>query len=441
MVFSNVKSLLIFAALPLLAADPNTLARDILRELVEINTTDSVGDNTKAAEAVAARLKTAGYPDSDIQILGAPRKGNLVARLHGTGSGKPILFLAHLDVVEARREDWSFDPFIFREQDGYLYGRGTEDNKAGDATLVANFIRLRQEGFRPSRDFILALTSDEEGGSHNGVEWLLANHRPLIDAEYCLNTDVGGGVLRQGKPVLHGIQASEKLFFTVRLEVKSPGGHSSVPEADNAIYRLAQTLDRLSKFQFPIHPNEVTRAYFERMLNVKLNAASAPALAAKSPFYNALLRTTCVATMLEAGHAENALPQMARATVNCRILPGETTAETEATLRKVISDDRVSITPITQHADSPASPLRPDLMDALETLTNQMWPGVPVVPSMSTGASDSRQLRTAGIPAYGVSALFEDEDENRAHGRDERVPVKSFYDAVEFYYRLMKRLN
>jgi acetylornithine deacetylase/succinyl-diaminopimelate desuccinylase-like protein len=441
LVFSNVKFLLIFAALPLLAADPKMLARDILRELVEINTTDSIGDNTKAAEAVAARLKTAGYTDSDIQILGAPRKGNLVARLHGTGSGKPILFLAHLDVVEARREDWSFDPFIFREQDGYFYGRGTEDNKAGDATLVANFIRLKQEGFRPPRDFILALTSDEEGGSHNGVEWLLANHRPLIEAEYCLNTDVGGGVLRQGKPVLHGIQASEKLFFTVRLEVKSPGGHSSVPEADNAIYRLAQALDRLSKFEFPIHPNEVTRAYFERMLNVKLDVVSAPGLAAKSPFYNALLRTTCVATMLQAGHAENALPQTARATVNCRILPGETTAETEATLRRVISDDRVSITPVTQHPDSPASPLLPSLIDTIGTLTSEMWPGVPVVPSMSTGASDSRQLRTAGIPAYGVSAIFEDENENRAHGRDERVPVKSFYDAVEFYYRLMKRLN
>jgi acetylornithine deacetylase/succinyl-diaminopimelate desuccinylase-like protein len=434
-------SLALLAAFPLIAADPNPLARDILRELVEINTTASVGDNTKAAEAVAARLRAAGYSDSDIQILGPPRKGNLVARLHGESSRKPILFLAHLDVVEARREDWSFDPFQFLEKDGYFYGRGTEDNKAGDATLIANFIRLKQEGFRPPRDFIMALTSDEEGGKHNGVDWLLANHRPLIDVEYCLNTDVGGGVLRTGKPVLHGIQASEKLFFTVRLEVKSKGGHSSVPEADNAIYRLAQALDRLSKFQFPIHPNEVTRAYFERAVNTKLDDTSAPALAAKLPYYNALLRTTCVATMLEAGHAENALPQMARATVNCRILPGETTAGTTATLRKVISDDRVSITPVTQHDDSPASPLRPDVIDSLQTLTNQMWPGVPVVPSMSTGASDSRQLRTAGIPTYGVSALFEDENENRAHGRDERVPVKSFYDAVEFYYRLMKRLN
>ncbi len=432
---------LLLAGLPIFAADTNPLARDILRELVEINTTDSSGDNTKAAEAVAARLRAAGFPDSDIQILGPPRKGNLIARMHGTGSKRPILFLAHLDVVEARREDWSFDPFKFLEKDDYFYGRGTEDNKVGDATLVANFIRLNREGFRPSRDFILALTSDEEGGKHNGVDWLLANHHPLIDAEYCLNTDVGGGVLRNGKPVLHGIQASEKLFFTVRLEVRSNGGHSSVPGADNAIYRLAQALDRLSKFQFPIHPNEVTRAYFERAVNIKLDDNSALVLAAKLPYYNALLRTTCVVTMLEAGHAENALPQMARATVNCRILPGETTAGTTATLQQVISDDRVSITPVTQHDDSPASPLRPDVMDTLETLTSQMWPGVPVVPSMSTGASDSRQLRTAGIPTYGVSALFEDENENRAHGRDERVPVKSFYEAVEFYYRLMKRLN
>ena len=313
------------------------LARDILKELVEIDTTDSSGDNTRAAEAMAARLRAAGFGGPDLQVLApVPRKGNVVARLRGSGAGRPILLLAHLDVVEARREDWSFDPFTLLERDGYFYGRGTVDIKSGAAVLVANLIRLKQEGFEPQRDLIVALTADEEGGSCNGVDWLLQNRRDLVDADYCLNTDGGGGEIRKGRRVANELQTSEKVYLSFQLETTSSGGHSSLPVRENAIYRLAEGLARLAAFEFPVSLNETTRAFFERMSRVESgdlardmralvatppDAGAAARLAAASPYYNALMRTTCVATRLQAGHADNALPQTALALVNCRILP------------------------------------------------------------------------------------------------------------------------
>ncbi|MGH9331537.1 MAG: M20/M25/M40 family metallo-hydrolase [Vicinamibacterales bacterium] len=437
------------------SADPNRLARDIFEELIEINTTDSIGDNTKAAEAMAARLRAAGFPADDLKVLTpAPRKGNLVARLRGTGRQKPILLLAHLDVVEARRGDWSMDPFTFTEKDGFFYGRGTSDDKAMAAIFVANLIRYRQESWTPGRDIILALTADEEGGDHNGVDWLLQNHRALIDAEFTIN-EGGGGHLKNGRRLLNEVQASEKVYLDFTLEVTNPGGHSSLPVTENAIYRLAQGLTRLGQFQFPVRLNEVTRGFFSKsaafekgQTAVDMKAVSAatpdPQAAARlsdaSPIYNSMLRTTCVATMLNGGHAPNALPQIARANVNCRILPGEDPAEVRKTIARVLADDKITIAPVGQPRPSAPSPLRPEIVGPIEKVTSEMWPGVPVVPSMSTGATDGLYLRNAGIPTYGVSGLFEDMDDVRAHGRDERIGVKEFHEGREFLYKLVKTL-
>jgi acetylornithine deacetylase/succinyl-diaminopimelate desuccinylase-like protein len=428
------------------------ITREIFQQLIEINTTDSAGDCTAAANAMAERLKAAGFPEEDVKVFGPhPRKGNLVARMRGTGARKPLLLLAHIDVVEAKREDWSFDPFKFLEKDGYYYGRGTSDDKAMAAIFVANLIRFKQEGFKPDRDIIVALTADEEGGDYNGVEWLLKNHRQLIEAEFGIN-EGGGGAIRNGKKLFNSAQASEKIYQSFLLEVKNNGGHSSRPVKDNAIYHLAAALQRLAGFDFPVNLNEVTRAYFERVSKLESGATAAAMKGviqnppeAKSvayleniPAYNATMRTTCVATMLEAGHAENALPQTARATVNCRILPTETAEATRGTLVKVINDSRITITPIREPKPSPPSPLSAEVMMPIETITQQMWPGVPVVPVMSTGATDSLYLRNAGIPIYGTSGIFGDIDDSRAHGKDERISVKSFYDGQEYLYRLVK---
>jgi acetylornithine deacetylase/succinyl-diaminopimelate desuccinylase-like protein len=432
------------------------LARDIFRELIEINTTDSSGDVTKAAEAVASRLRAAGFTASELQVLGPnARKGNLVARLHGSGTAKPILLLAHLDVVEARREDWSFDPFIFLERDGYFYGRGTNDIKSGAAVLAANFIRLKQEGFKPSRDLILALTADEEGGGFNGVSWLLKNHPSLIQAGYCLNTDGGGGEIKNGKNLINELQTSEKVYLSFSLEVRNPGGHSSLPVKENAIYRLAEGLTRLAKFDFPVKLNETTRAYFEKMSRFESGQTARDMMAisqnppdpqvvarlAAAPYYNALVRTTCVATQVEAGHAENALPQRARAIVNCRMLPEDSPAEVQQTLVRVLADEKIEIAPIGKPRPSPPSPLITEVVEPIEQITADLWPGVQVIPIMSTGATDGLYLRIAGIPTYGVSGLFDDVDDVRAHGKDERISVKSFYDGLEFMCRLVKALS
>jgi len=442
------------------------LSRDIFKQLIEINTTDSVGSTTVAAQAMAQRLRDAGFPADDVLILGPnPRKGNLVARLHGSGAHKPVLLIGHLDVVEARRSDWTTDPFEFVEKDGYYYGRGTQDMKCGDAIFVTDFIRLKREGFQPDRDIILALTADEEGGLSNGVDWLIKDHRELIDAEFVLNADGGGVDTNNGKPLIVSMDASEKLYADFQLTVTNPGGHSSLPTPDNAIYHLAGALGRLERFQFPVELNEITRAYFERMATVEsgqtaadmraiLNQppdAAALARLSADPLHNATLRTTCVATRLDAGHANNALPQAAHAIVNCRILPGHTREEIRQTLIHVLADPKVEVAYVDQSGrvlDSapnaqalPPVKLRPEVMDTLDKVAGEMWPGTPVVPTMSTGASDGVYTNAAGMPTYGVSGVTIDVDDVRAHGRDERLRVQSFFQGVDFYYRYLKTLT
>jgi len=441
------------------------LAHDIFKQLIEINTTDSVGNVTSAAEAMAKRLREAGFDEKDIQIAG-PRenKRNLVVRYRGSGTRKPVLFIGHLDVVEARREDWTVDPFVFLEQDGYFYGRGTEDMKSGDALLITSFIRLKKEGYVPDRDLILALTADEEGGTANGVDWLLTTHRNWIDAEYCINLDGGEFEKDKDKRLLAGLQASEKVYVDYQFEALNAGGHSSVPSPDNAIYHLAGALSRLQMFSFPVNMGEITRNYFLKTATLSSGetaeqkravAKEPPDPAAvlrlsQVPYFNSLLHTTCVATMLTGGHAPNALPQTARANVNCRIIPGEDPAEVRKTLESVAADPKVSVTivpvktangSIVPQVGVPPSPLLPEVVQAEEKTVHSLWPGLPVVPTMSTGASDGRYLRIAGIPTYGIACMFFELDDNRAHGKDERIGAKDFYDGVEISYRLIRNLS
>lgn len=431
-------------------------ARDFLEELVNINTTHSSGDNTAAAQAMADRLLAAGFAEEDVQVIEpAPRKGNLVARYRGRDLGlKPLLLLAHIDVVEADPADWTLDPFTFIEQDGYYYGRGTSDDKDEAAIHVANLIRLKEEGFVPDRDIVVALTADEEGGTHNGVRHLLANHRDLIDAEYALN-EGGGGSIRDGVYISNNVQASEKVYQSYTLEVTNPGGHSSLPVKDNAIYHLADALTRIRDYDFPVQLNEVTRTYFERTADLEegeLAAAmrgilqnppdqTAAQLLSSMPVYNSRMRTTCVATMLDGGHAQNALPQRATAVVNCRVLPGESIDEVHRTLQSVVNNEEVTVTPIGSATQSPPSPLTPPLLAAIESITDDMWPGVPVIPTMSTGATDGLFLRNAGIPVYGVSGIFGDVDDIRIHGQNERINIQSYFEGQEFLYRLTKALS
>jgi acetylornithine deacetylase/succinyl-diaminopimelate desuccinylase-like protein len=431
-------------------------AHDVYKELVELNTVTPTGDTGKAADAMAARLRAAGFPESDVQVFkSAPRKGNLVARLRGTGARKPILLLAHLDVVEARREDWSFDPFKLLDKDGYFYGRGSEDDKFMAATFVSNLIRYKQEGFKPDRDIIVVLETDEEILDRNavGIEWLIKNHRDLIDAEFALNE--GGGVgLRNGKALRNSIQTSEKVPVDFSFEVRNSGGHSSVPSKNNAIYHLAGGLTRLAQFDFPIKLNETTTTWLKEAAGFEDKQIGADMIAVASghpdpgavarlsamPPYNAQLRTTCVATLLEGGHADNALPEKAQATINCRVLPGESIDEVQKTLVRVVNDEQISITPTWTHVQSAPSSLNPEILGAIKQVTAQFWPGIPVIPTMSTGATDGSFLRNVGIPVYGTSGLAGDIDDERAHGRDERVLVKSFYDGQEYLYRLVKLL-
>jgi len=441
------------------------LAHDIIRQLIEINTTDSVGNVTTAAEAMAKRLREAGFDEKDIQIAG-PRdnKKNLIVRYHGTGARKPVLFIGHLDVVEARREDWTTDPFVFVEKDGYFYGRGAEDMKSGDALLVTSFIRLKKEGYVPDRDLILALTADEEGGTANGVDWLLKTHRDWIDAEYSVNLDGGEFEKDKDKRLLAGLQASEKVYVDYQLESLNPGGHSSIPSPDNAIYHLSVALGKLQNFSFPVNMSEITRNYFlktaalssgQNAIDMRAAAKEPPDPAAiarlsQVPYFNSLLHTTCVATMLTGGHAPNALPQMARSNVNCRIFPGEEPEAVRKTLEKLLADPKVTVTIVpVKAADGtlvpqvsvPASPLLEEVVQAEEKTVDSLWPRLPVVPTMSTGASDGRYLRIAGIPTYGIACMFFELDDNRAHGKDERIEAKDFYDGVEVSYRLIKNLS
>jgi acetylornithine deacetylase/succinyl-diaminopimelate desuccinylase-like protein len=433
------------------------LTRDIYRELVEIRTVHPDGDDTAAARAMAKRLLDAGFDPNDVVVIEpAPLKGNLIARYRGTGEMRPLLLLAHIDVVEAKKGDWSdgLDPFKLTEKDGYFYGRGTLDDKAMAAIFVANLIRYKKEGYRPKRDLIVALTADEEGGTHNGVSWLLKNRRDLIDAELGLN-EGGGGSNRGGKPSMHGVQVSEKVPMNFVFEAVNPGGHSSVPEKDNAIYELSAALDRLSRLQLPTRLNYVMRMTAAKLVDIESGDMSAAlaAVAAGNPTesqiqlvstvsrYNAQLRSTCVATLLQGGHAANALPQTARATVNCRLLPGEKADFVQAELQKV-AGDRVKVTafPSSFGASDPAD-INSPVMKTIQRASESMWPGVPVVPTMSTGATDGSRLRNAEIPIYGVSGMFIEFGENRMHGRDERSRVKAFFESSEFLYRLVKTLG
>src|ERR1700682_341687 len=444
--------------------EPQALAHSIFKELIEINTTDSVGNVTLAAEAVAKRLREAGFPERDVIVAGPnERKKNLGVRIHGTGQRKPILFIGHLDVVEARRDDWTTDPFQLVEKDGYFYGRGSEDMKEGDAILATNFIRLKHEGFAPDRDLILALTADEEGGNYNGVDWLLKEHREWIDAEYCINLDGGEFERQNNKRLLAAIQASEKVYADYQFESLNSGGHSSAPIPDNAIYHLAGALARLQIFSFPVKVNEITRNFFEHRATLTSGSVAAdlrgaakqpPDAAAVSrltavPYYNSLFRTTCVATMLTGGHAPNALPQTARANVNCRIFPGEDPEEVRRTLERVAADPKVSVRLGSQRSVDgkplpivtvPPSPLLPDVVNAVKKTLGEMWPGVPVVPTMSAGASDGKFTRIAGIPTFGISCMFFELGDNRAHGKDERIGVQDFYDGLNFNYKLIRTL-
>jgi acetylornithine deacetylase/succinyl-diaminopimelate desuccinylase-like protein len=431
------------------------LAREILAELVAINTTQDSGA-TRAARALVRRLTAAGFPARDVRLAGPrPRKQNLVVRLRGRGNAKPILFLAHLDVVEAKREDWTVDPFRLTEKDGWLYGRGTYDIKDEVADLVTNLIRLRRERYLPDRDVIVALTDDEEGGDANGAAWLLANRREWIDAAYAINLDAGGGQMQHGRRLRNPVQTSEKTYATYLLEVTGPGGHSSLPERDNTIYTLARGLDRLSRYAFPVRLTETTRGFFDRLggqiggktgRDLQAVAAgradsSAIARVSETPMYNSSMRNTCVATMLQAGDAENALAQRAQATVQCRLLPGESPAAIRDTLGRVVGDTGIKVTIKGEPQGAPESPLNPDVMAAVEQVTHALWPDVMVLPVMDPWSTDSRRLRLAGIPVYGVSGVFYDIDDVRSHGRDERVLAEAFDQGVEFTYRFMKALT
>jgi acetylornithine deacetylase/succinyl-diaminopimelate desuccinylase-like protein len=435
----------------------DSVARSLFKELVEINTQNSDGSTLRAAQAMAVRMKEAGFPDSDVVVVeNAPRKGNLVARLRGRNTGKkPILLLSHIDVVEARAADWTLPPYEFIERDGTFYGRGVADDKDESAIHLAVIMRMRAEGYVPDRDIIVALTTDEEGGGANGVGYLIDNHRPLIDAEYAFN-EGGGGRLMDTVRVSHDVQASEKKFQSFRFEVFNPGGHSSVPRPDNAIRQLSAALVKIGPSIFPVHLNDVTRAYFTRlaptlerenprmaraMRAVVANPAdnAAAAIVSEDARYNSQLRTTCVPTLLEGGHAGNALPQRAQATVNCRVLPDETPASVKAMLERIVNDTGVHVVQAGNARNSPPSPLTPELFGQIESITNEMWPGVPVIPTMATGATDGSRLRLEGIPTYGVNGLFY--GDVNAHGMNERIPVRSFYEGLEFMYRLVRAVT
>jgi acetylornithine deacetylase/succinyl-diaminopimelate desuccinylase-like protein len=447
-------------------AASNKLAREVFKQLIEINTTDSIGNVTTASEAMAKRFRDAGFPAQDVVVLGpTDKKKNVVVRLHGTGKHKPVLLIGHLDVVEANREDWTVDPFKFTEKDGYFYGRGTSDMKGDDAIMVASLLRMKQEGYRPDRDIILALTADEEGGCCNGPDWLLKNHRDLIDAAFVINTDGWSVLTEKGVPKMFRLGATEKVYGDYQLSVTNKGGHSSEPRADNAIYQLAQALLNISKFHFPFELNNVSRAYFERLaeqstpqraadirgiLKTPPDPQAVERLSSQPPD-NSVMRTNCVATRLEGGHANNALPQRAQANVNCRILPGHSPEEVRQQLIQVIADPEVTVRYVadngkvydkaTDRKGFPPPPLNPEVLKPLDAVVAAMWPKIKVVPYMDAGASDAIYTSAAGMPTYGITGIAIDKDDVRAHGRDERVGVASFDTGNLFFYRYLKALT
>ena len=432
-------------------------ALEIYKELVEINTADTVGSVTRASGAMAARFRAAGFPDGDIHVVGpqeAPDKFNLVVRYRGKGIGKPVLLLAHLDVVQAYPQDWTRDPFTFLEENGYFMGRGVADDKAMASIFVANMIRDKREGWVPDHDIILALTAAEEGGDHNGVTWLIENRPELIDAEYAIN-EGGSGTLQGDSPLFQSVQAAEKVYEDFTFTVHNPGGHSSVPRADNAIYTLAQALLKVQQYTFPVELNRITRAFFEQTSRVEspTMAAAMRALAASpndaeaartisaDPRYAATLRTTCVATTLRAGHALNALPQTATANINCRIVPTSSASQVAAILERLVADSSVHIThERADRDDGPPTPVHPVLLRATESLTRKMFGDIPVIPTMSTGATDGYRLRQAGIPTYGVSGIFSSPGETNAHGLNEKLRVKSYFDGLQFLHELVREV-
>lgn len=449
--------LVALAAVPQQRLTPDQqLAHDVLKELVEINTTTDVIGTEDAAKAIEGRLRAAGFTAGDAQVMGSDAKhSNVFIRLQGRSSAKPLLLLAHLDVVAARPEDWTVPPFSFTERDGYFYGRGVGDDKQGDANIITNMIRWKRDGWVPARDVIAVLTSDEETNG-SAIQWMIEHVAAVRTADLALNADAGAGELTGGKRTVLNVQASEKIYADYRFTAKDRGGHSSRPRnADNPIYRLSVALARLAAHQFPINLNDVTRTYFERdaalrdrevaadMRALAAGTASAEAIARLSADsqLNALMRTTCVATMIEGGHAPNALPQTASVNVNCRSLPNDDPLKVQKTLEEIFSSAKAELQVAIAPKNSPASPLRSDVMAAVERLAASHFPGAMVLPQMETGATDGLYVRNAGVPVYGIKAIFEDPADSRAHGRDERVLAASYYDAVEFWHDLIPAIE
>ena len=443
-------------------AETNDTSRErfhsIYKELVETNTTLSAGDCTLAAQRMAARLKAAGYSDADARVFvpeGHPKEGGLIAVLHGTEPGaKAILMLAHVDVVEAKREDWSRDPFTLVEEGGYFYGRGTSDMKAQAAIWVDNLIRYREEGYKPKRTIKLALTCGEEtNAALNGAGWLAKNERAAIDAAFALTEGVDGDLDAHGRKIALHILAAEKTSQNFVLEATNAGGHSSRPVADNAIYHLVRAVDKVSRYEFPVELDDANRAYFTGMSKIvggETGAAmlavvknpedsAAVALLDKNTDWHAMLRTTCVATMLSAGHATNALPQRARANINCRIFPGVARDSIQAQLVKLVEDPAIAVTiPEVRGPIANPAPLTPQILKPIEKVADEMWPGVPLIPTLEPGATDAQFLNPAGIPTYGITGIFVDADEGHIHGLNERIRVQSVYEGRTFLYRLVK---
>jgi acetylornithine deacetylase/succinyl-diaminopimelate desuccinylase-like protein len=466
---ANVPAAVSRSALPTTSPEDRELARAIFKELIEINTTDTpLGNVTTATAAMQKRFLDAGFAADDVHLLGPDaRKMNLVVRLRaeGTPVEKPVVFLCHMDVVEALRSDWSTDPFQFVEKDGYYYGRGTQDMKNSDAALVFTFLRLHRESYKPKRDLILALTADEEGGKFNGADWLVKEHRDLVDAAFVINPDSGGVELDRGRAVVADVEATEKVYSDYQVTATNRGGHSSIPRPDNAIYELTAALSRLQAYQFPFEMNEVTRTYFKNLAGQETGQSAAdmrallgtpPDLAAAArlsaePSFNSNFRTTCVATRLSAGHANNALPQTAQANVNCRIFPGHSPEEIRQLLMGIFADEKLTVKYVSdagtvsdtapeRKAMVPPAPI-PEVFEPLTRLTETIWPGTPVTPVMENGASDSIYFAQAGIPSYGYSAIALERDDDRAHGQDERLPVDSYWKSLDFFYAFAKALG
>jgi len=455
---------LLIAAAPAPSAPPlpppasQALAREALGEMIAVRSVHDAG-TAEVAAILVKHLKAGGFSDSEVQVVTDPKyptQANVVVRLKGKGKGKPILWNGHLDVVEAKPEDWTLPPFQMTEKDGYFYGRGSSDMKQDDAAMMAAVIRLKQEHFVPDRDIIIAFTADEEVGlEQDGADYLVREHRDLIDAEFAIDTDGANGELQDGKRVALDMETAEKTYVTLMLEVTNRGGHSSEPRPDNAIYSLAAGLNRLAQWQYPYRLNASTRLYFQREaalqppdVRADMLAVSGPtpdlaaaARLAKDPSLNAILHSTCVATMLSGGHQENALPQRATATVQCRVMPDETAEQTRKTIEVVVADPDIKVTLPNKVVSGPESPLPAPLLARIQAVTNSMWPGVPVIPAMGAGASDGLYLRAAGIPTYDLNGVFQEVNDSRMHGRDERVGVQAFYESIEFTYRLMKETS